>query len=135
MTALDVAGPIDVLRFLPGARLELVSDSPGPVRTDDEVLELVATAGYDDCAEPDVVVVPGGPGTAEAFGGPLVPWLQQVHPTTTWTTSVCSGSLLWPTRDCCRAPAASHFGVSTCSPRSARPVPTIEWSSTRSTTS
>ncbi len=29
MTALDVVGPIDVLRFLPGAQLELVSESPG----------------------------------------------------------------------------------------------------------
>ena len=56
MTALDAVGPIEVLRFLPGARLELVSDAPGPVRTDSEALELVATTAYDDCAEPDVVV-------------------------------------------------------------------------------
>ena len=94
MTALDAVGPIEVLRFLPGTRLELVSDAPGPVGTDSEALDLVATTAYDDCVEPDVVVVPGGPGTAEALGGPLIPWLQRVHPTTTWTTSVCSGSLL-----------------------------------------
>jgi transcriptional regulator GlxA family with amidase domain len=112
MTALDVVGPMDVLRFLPGARLELVSEAPGPVRTDNEALELVATTGYDDCAEADVIVVPGGPGTAEALGGPLVPWLQQVHPTTTWTTSVCSGSLLLAHAGLLAgAPAASHFAV------------------------
>jgi transcriptional regulator GlxA family with amidase domain len=110
MTALDAVGPIEVLRFLPGARLELVSTPPGPVRTDSEAVELVATTAYDDCPSPDVVVVPGGPGTAEALGGPLVPWLQRVHPTTTWTTSVCSGSLLLAHAGLLAgAPAASHF--------------------------
>ena len=111
MTALDAVGPMEVLRFLPGARLELVSDTAGPVSTDSG-LELVATTAYDDCTSPDVVVVPGGPGTAEALGGPLVPWLQQVHPTTTWTTSVCSGSLLLAHAGLLAgAPAASHFAV------------------------
>ena len=118
MTALDVAGPIDVLRFLPGARLELVAEAPGPVRTDGGVLDLVATAAYDDSTDPDVVVVPGGPGTAEALGSPLVPWLQRVHPTTTWTTSVCSGSLLLAHAGLLQgAPAASHFGVLDLLPR------------------
>ena len=112
MTALDVVGPMDVLRFLPGARVELVSERPGPVRTDSGVLELVATTSYDDSAPPDVVVVPGGPGTAEALGSPLIPWLQRVHPGTTWTTSVCSGSMLLAHAGLLHgAPAASHFGV------------------------
>ena len=112
MTALDVVGPMEVLRFLPGATLELVSSAPGPVQTDTEALQLVATAAYDDCPSPDVVVVPGGPGTAEALGSPLVPWLQRVHPTTTWTTSVCSGSLLLAHAGLLAgAPAASHFSV------------------------
>jgi transcriptional regulator GlxA family with amidase domain len=112
MTALDAVGPMDVLRFLPGARVELVSERPGPVRTDSGVLELVATTSYDDSAPPDVVVVPGGPGTAEALGSPLIPWLQRVHPATTWTTSVCSGSMLLAHAGLLQgAPAASHFGV------------------------
>jgi transcriptional regulator GlxA family with amidase domain len=111
MTTLDAAGPIDVLRFLPDAVIDLVSDAPGPVRTDSG-LELVATTAYDDCPRPDVVVVPGGPGTAEALGSPLIGWLQQVHPTTRWTTSVCSGSLLLAHAGLLAgAPAASHFGV------------------------
>jgi transcriptional regulator GlxA family with amidase domain len=112
MTARDAVGPMEVLRFLPGARIELVSDRAGPVLTDTRVLELVATTAYDDCPAPDVVVVPGGPGTAAALGGPLVPWLQAVHPATTWTTSVCSGSLLLAHAGLLQgAPAASHFTV------------------------
>jgi transcriptional regulator GlxA family with amidase domain len=111
MTLLDAVGPMEMLRFLPGARLELVSSAAGPVRSDAGT-ELVATTSYDECGSPDVVVVPGGPGTAEALGGPLVPWLQRVHPTTTWTTSVCSGSLLLAHAGLIEgAPAASHFAV------------------------
>ncbi|HEX5088590.1 MAG TPA: DJ-1/PfpI family protein [Nocardioides sp.] len=111
MTLLDAAGPIEVLRFLPDARLELVSAATGPVRSDART-DLVATTTYDECTSPDVVVVPGGPGTGEALGGPLIGWLRQVHPTTTWTTSVCSGSLLLAHAGLLEgAPAASHFAV------------------------
>jgi transcriptional regulator GlxA family with amidase domain len=111
MTLLDAVGPMEVLRFLPGARLELVSAAAGPVRTDAGT-QILATTSYDECRSPDVVVVPGGPGTAEALSGPLVGWLQQVHPTTTWTTSVCSGSLLLAHAGLLEgAPAASHFAV------------------------
>jgi transcriptional regulator GlxA family with amidase domain len=112
MTALDAVAPMDVLRFLPGARLQLVAETAGPVRTDAGALQLVATTSYDECEQPDVVVVPGGPGTANALGSPLVPWLQRVHPATTWTTSVCSGSLVLAHAGLLEgAPATSHFSV------------------------
>ena len=45
---IDSAAPIDRRKAEVvgrSARLELVSDSPGPVRTDNEALELVATTG------------------------------------------------------------------------------------------
>lgn len=44
---------------------------------------------------PDVVVVPGGFGqTAHMTDGPVHRWLRAVDTTTTWTTSVCTGSLV-----------------------------------------
>nr|WP_157108638.1 DJ-1/PfpI family protein [Aldersonia kunmingensis] len=55
---------------------------------------VVATAGFDEMSARDVIVVPGG--FADPTGtddDPLVRWLRDVHPTTTWTTSVCTGSL------------------------------------------
>jgi transcriptional regulator GlxA family with amidase domain len=111
MTALDAVGPQEVLRFLPDARVDLVAEAAGPVPTDSAV-QLLATTSYDACEQPDVVVVPGGPGTADALDGPLVPWLRRVHPGTTWTTSVCSGSLLLAHAGLLAgAPAASHFAV------------------------
>ena len=48
----------------------------------------------DDIQRPDIVVVPGGLGTTKHVDGPVVEWVKAVHPTTTWTTSVCTGSLL-----------------------------------------
>jgi transcriptional regulator GlxA family with amidase domain len=42
-----------------------------------------------------VVLVPGGPGEVAArAGGPALEWLRAVHETTSWTTSVCTGSLI-----------------------------------------
>ena len=137
MTALDAVGPMDVLRFLPGARVELVSERPGPVRTDSGVLELVATTSYDDSTPPDVVVVPGGPGTAEALGSPLIPWLQQVHP----DHDVDDVGLLGLDAAGARGTAArSPRRLALRGPRPAPPArrgtaPTSAWSSTRSTTS
>ncbi len=56
---------------------------------------MVATRGIDEVARPDVVVVPGGPGeVAVRAGGTALDWLRAVHPTTAWTTSVCTGSLI-----------------------------------------
>jgi len=39
--------------------------------------------------------VPGGPGEVAArAGGPVLEWLTEVDRTSTWTTSVCTGSLI-----------------------------------------
>lgn len=48
-----------------------------------------------DFSNPDVVVVPDGPGQVTVMDDELVlSWLRTVHPSTTWTTSVCTGSLI-----------------------------------------
>ena len=93
-TALDVVGPYQMLALTPGVTVELVAQEPGPVTDDCRTLSVVATSSWLDHEAPDVVMVPGGPGTAQALRGSLPRWLADVHPTTTWTTSVCSGSLL-----------------------------------------
>ncbi len=112
MTALDAIGPMEVLRFIPGAQLEFVAETAGPVVTDARTLSLNATATFDDVDSPDVVVVPGGPGTADVLDGALVDWLRRVHPTTRWTTSVCSGSLVLGAAGLLTgATATSHFSV------------------------
>lgn len=93
-TALDAVGPYTVLAFAPGCTVTFVAAEPGPV-VDDQGLALTATAGYADVPHPDVIVVPGGVGTAEALSDSvLIDWIAQAHERTRWTTSVCSGSFL-----------------------------------------
>lgn len=94
-TSLDAIGPYDTLGRLPGAEVVFVSERPGPVRTDADSLALVADKGLDEVTRPDIVIVPGGPHPDIEMANPVVlDWLRTVDATTTWTTSVCTGSLL-----------------------------------------
>ena len=94
-TALDAIGPYEVLSRLPGASLTFLAAEPGPVRTDNGMLSVLAERSIEDVGQADIVLVPGGPGEVAArAGGPALEWLRAVHETTTWTTSVCTGSLL-----------------------------------------
>ncbi|GGT29308.1 DJ-1/PfpI family protein [Nonomuraea spiralis] len=94
-TALDAVGPYTVLAFAPGVTVTFVAGQAGPVLDDRGSLSIAATASYADLPRPDVVVVPGGPGTLEALSDQaLLGWLREAHEHTRWTTSVCSGSYL-----------------------------------------
>jgi putative intracellular protease/amidase len=93
-TALDAVGPYEVLSRL-GGRVRFVGREAGPVRTDNGMLTVLAEASLADATAPDIVVVPGGVGTrALTTDDVWLDWLRGVHATSTWTTSVCTGSLL-----------------------------------------
>jgi transcriptional regulator GlxA family with amidase domain len=93
-TALDIVGPFQTLADVPGVDACFVAERVGPVRDHTGRLSLVATASFDDVTAPDIVVVPGGVADRDATADdPVVRWLRRVHPTTTWTTSVCTGSI------------------------------------------
>src|SRR5271167_666939 len=94
-TALDAIGPYEVLSRLPEAKLAFVAAEPGPVRTDNGMLTVLAEHSTADVPATDIVLVPGGPGEVAArAGGTVLDWLATVHATSTWTTSVCTGSLI-----------------------------------------
>lgn len=112
MTALDAIGPFEVLRFLPDAQVELVASVVGAVATDAANLTLTATRSFEQTPAPDVIVVPGGPGTGAAMSGPVVDWLRTSHTGSRWTTSVCSGSLILAAAGLLSGlDATSHFAV------------------------
>jgi transcriptional regulator GlxA family with amidase domain len=95
LTALDAIGPYEVLSRLPGADLAFVGTERGEVKTDNGMLTLVAERTLEEMPSPDIVLVPGGPGEVAArAGGDVLEWLRSAHETTTWTTSVCTGSLI-----------------------------------------
>ncbi len=95
VTALDAVGPYEVLSRLPGADLIFAAARAGVVTTDTGFLRLTATAGLDDVAHADLVLVPGGPGDdAVRTHAPTLDWLRRMHEQTTWTTSVCTGALI-----------------------------------------
>ncbi|MBI2168086.1 MAG: DJ-1/PfpI family protein [Actinobacteria bacterium] len=93
-TALDAVGPLDVLGRIPGNEIRLVGVEPGPVTTETG-LTVNAEQRFGDVPTPDALVVPGGFGQVDLMDdGPLHEWLRAVHEQSTWTTSVCTGSLI-----------------------------------------
>ena len=95
-TALDFVGPYQVLSNVPGANVLVCAEAPGTVSDDNGLLHLQVEHGFADAPTPDILVLPGGPGTrvAAAAQGPIVDWIKTAHETTTWTASVCTGALL-----------------------------------------
>jgi putative intracellular protease/amidase len=94
-TALDAIGPYEVLSRLPGASVTFVAAEPGPVKTDNGMLTILVEHSLEQLPAPDVLLVPGGPGeVVPRAGGAVLEWLKQADRTSTWTTSVCTGSLI-----------------------------------------
>jgi transcriptional regulator GlxA family with amidase domain len=94
-TALDFIGPYEVLQRLPGAEIRFVWHEPGPIAADSGVLVIGATHSFTETPSPDVILVPGGLTTVEhARDEKLLDWVRTAHQSATWTTSVCSGSVI-----------------------------------------
>jgi len=94
-TSLDVMGPFQVLSGLPGAEVTFVAEKAGPVTDESGFLTVTAQASFGDLPDPDILLVGGGTITGTLVPHhPIVGWIARAHPKTTWTTSVCTGSLL-----------------------------------------
>src|SRR5258708_22616839 len=94
--ALDAVGPYEVLHRLPGADVVLCAERPGPVADGSGRLTLLVERTFADVPAPELLLVPGGGVTRRMAreGGPIVDWIAAAHPTTRYTTSVCTGALL-----------------------------------------
>ena len=94
-TVLDAIGPYQVLSGVPDAEVVFVAEHPGPIRDQVGSLVLSAPADLADVPRPDIVVVPGGPGqNGQMQDGPVHEWLRAADQASTWTTLVCTGSLI-----------------------------------------
>ncbi|QIB42474.1 DJ-1/PfpI family protein [Streptomyces aureoverticillatus] len=93
-TVLDAIGPYQTLSGIPDAEVVFVAERAGTVRDDSGRLGLVADKTFAEVPHPDIVVVPGGPGQSDQMENEsLLGWLRTADTTSTWTTSVCTGSL------------------------------------------
>ncbi|MFE6158271.1 DJ-1/PfpI family protein [Streptomyces sp. NPDC056486] len=96
-TALDAVGPYEVLCRVPGVRVTTVARKAGPVRTDTGELAVVAERAMSDVGGADVLLVPGGGNRgviAMMEDADAHRWIRRIHRRSTWTTSVCTGSLI-----------------------------------------
>ena len=94
-TALDAIGPYEVLQRVPSIDPVFVGAQRGEVRSENGLLGIVADATFDEVAQPDVVVFPGGVGTRPLVHDErLLAWVRGAHEASTLTTSVCTGSLV-----------------------------------------
>ncbi|MFD4551393.1 DJ-1/PfpI family protein [Streptomyces sp. NPDC058466] len=94
-TALDAIGPYQMLGGIPDAEVVLVAERAGPVRDDRDSLSLIADRSFAEVPSPDILVVPGGPDPSGEMGNEvMLDWLRTADATSTWTTSVCTGSLI-----------------------------------------
>jgi transcriptional regulator GlxA family with amidase domain len=93
-TALDIVGPFQTLVDVPGLDVFFVAAQKGPVVDHSGKFSLEATHSFDDIDSLDVVVVPGGFADRGIDStNNVVQFIKKIHPTTTWTTSVCTGSI------------------------------------------
>ncbi len=94
MTQLDLTAPFEVFARLPGAKVDLVWKTPGPI-TDSSGLRLLPSATFAEVSVCDVLFVPGGPGQLALMqDDETLTFLREMAGRAQYVTSVCTGSLV-----------------------------------------
>ncbi len=94
-TALDGIGPYEVLQRIPDFDITFIGHERGVVRSDNSMLGIEIDGTFEEHPRPDVIVFPGGVGTRPLMHDERVlDWVRAAHDHTTFTTSVCTGSLV-----------------------------------------
>lgn len=95
-TVLDAIGPYQVFAELADAETVVCAERRGRLDDEDRQLHFDIDHTFDEVTRPDVLVVPGGctPALIPEAYQPLIDWVRAAHEHTTYTASVCTGSLL-----------------------------------------
>ena len=94
-TALDAIGPYEVLQRIPTIDLTFIEHERGEVRRENGLLGITIDGTFEAFPRPDILVFPGGVGTRPLeHDERVLDWVRTAHATTTFTTSVCTGSLV-----------------------------------------
>jgi transcriptional regulator GlxA family with amidase domain len=96
VTILDAIGPYQVFSAWPDAEIVVCAAKKGQLADAGGRLKIDVDHTFDDVPTPDVLLVPGGNITRQMARGddPIIEWIRSAHEHTTYTTSVCTGSLL-----------------------------------------
>lgn len=114
ITVLDAVGPYEVLSRLPDANVKFVAKKKGLVISDTHFLKLVAEYDITEIQCADILVIPGSVVAfiRESKDKIVLNWIQKIHQTSTWTTSVCSGSVILAAAGILQGKkATSHWGA------------------------
>lgn len=94
MTALDAIGPHEVLSRLSETTILRVARQAGVIQTSSQLV-LIAEHSIAEVKNADILIVPGASNATTLSNFPeTLEWLRSIHATTTWTVSVCTGSLI-----------------------------------------
>jgi transcriptional regulator GlxA family with amidase domain len=96
VTALDAVGPYEVFNQLKLFDIYFVWKEAGPVVTDSGCLVLGATHSMKEIREADVLFVPGSSSDTLTMMADeeVLEWIRNIHSSTKFTASVCSGALI-----------------------------------------
>jgi transcriptional regulator GlxA family with amidase domain len=113
VSALDAVGPWEVFSRLPNTSVRFVGKEPGPVVAEGGALLLGVTHALAEIPHPDLLLVPGGVTTpGQMVDDDVLDWVRTVHATTTWTSSVCTGSLILGAAGLLKGlPATTHWST------------------------
>jgi transcriptional regulator GlxA family with amidase domain len=94
LTLLDLVGPLQILRGLDAPfRTAVVAENLKPILTDTGV-HITPQMVFADIPRPDVIVIPGGPGSVAAMANHgLQAYLRTAAEAATVVASVCTGAL------------------------------------------
>jgi cyclohexyl-isocyanide hydratase len=94
VTQLDLTGPYEILRRVPGAEVHLVWKTLDAVVCDGG-MRILPSMPLEQCPPLDVVLVPGGPGQVDLMADAAVlEWVAAQGARARYVASVCTGSLV-----------------------------------------
>ncbi len=108
VTQLDFAGPVQFLSRLPGAKIFVASKDGGAVSTDSG-FKILPSHSFAECAQADLICVPGGHGVREAINDPeIVDFVRKQASAAQWITSVCTGAFILGAADLLHGKRATY---------------------------
>jgi putative intracellular protease/amidase len=95
-TVLDAIGPYQVFAEVPDMEVLVCAERRGRLDDEDRQLHFDIEHTFDDIPQPEVLLVPGGctPDRIPDDYRAVIDWIRSAHEHTTYTTSVCTGSVL-----------------------------------------